>query len=166
MLVKLIFRNRIIDILYNLDKYMQSQNQFEAVCFHLVSESCVGCMERNALLLEICAYPTVALVQFMDQSWISQNRPLYLLRIPEEDWEKLQMERRFAFQANAKILCAPMTVTYYIKLFRTRANRHNGILMSLLLIKSVTKYLRLTLALTWNSAPREKFIFYFSRVFF
>ena len=76
---------------------MQSQNQFEAVCFHLVSESCVGCMERNALLLKICAYPTIALVQFTDQSWISENRALYLLRIPEEDWEKLQMERRFAF---------------------------------------------------------------------
>ena len=85
-------------------------------------------MERNALLLEICAYPTVALVQFTDQSRISENRAFYLLRIPEEDWEKLQMERRFAFQANAKIalLCAPMTVTYYIKLFRTRTNRHNG----------------------------------------
>ena len=167
MLVKLIFRNRIIDILYNLDKYMQSQNQFEAVCFHLVSESCVGCMERNALLLEICAYPTVALVQFTDQSRISENRAFYLLRIPEEDWEKLQMERRFAFQANAKIalLCASMTVTYYIKLFRTGTNRHNGILMSLLLIKSVTEYLRLTLALPWNSALREKFNFYFSRVF-
>ena len=29
-------------------------------------------------------------------------------------------------------LRASMVVTYYIKLFRTRADRHNGILMSLL----------------------------------
>ena len=35
---------------------------------------------------------------------------------------------------NAKVglLRASMVVTYYIKLFRTGANKHNGILMSLL----------------------------------
>ena len=31
-----------------------------------------------------------------------------------------------------------MVVTYYIKLFRTGANRHNGILMSLLLLDAET----------------------------
>ena len=42
---------------------------------------------------------------------------------------------------NAKIalLCASMVVTYYIKLFRTGADRHNGILMSLLLLVAETK---------------------------
>ena len=32
-----------------------------------------------------------------------------------------------------------MVVTYYIKLFRTGADRHNGILMSLLLVIAETK---------------------------
>ena len=32
--------------------------------------------------------------------------------------------------------------------------------------ESVTKYLRLTLVLVWNSALREKFNFYFSRIFY
>ena len=37
---------------------------------------------------------------------------------------------------NAKIalLCASMVVAYYIKRFRKEADRHNGILMSLLLL--------------------------------
>ena len=41
---------------------------------------------------------------------------------------------------NAKIalLRASMVVTYYIKLFRTRADRHNGILMSLFLLIAET----------------------------
>ena len=44
---------------------------------------------------------------------------------------------------NAKIalLRASMVVTYYIKLFRTGADRHNGILMSLLLLVAETKTL-------------------------
>ena len=32
-----------------------------------------------------------------------------------------------------------MVITYYIKLFRTGADRHNGILMSLLLLATETK---------------------------
>ena len=32
-----------------------------------------------------------------------------------------------------------MVITYYIKLFRTGADRHNGILMSLLLLVTETK---------------------------
>ena len=41
---------------------------------------------------------------------------------------------------NAKItlLCASMVVTYYIKLFGMGADRHNGILMSLLLLVTET----------------------------
>ena len=36
------------------------------------------------------------------------------------------------------VLRAPMVVTYYIKLFRMGADRHNGILMSLLLLVAET----------------------------
>ena len=36
------------------------------------------------------------------------------------------------------LLRAPMFVTYYIKLFRTGANRHNPILMSLLVVVAET----------------------------
>ena len=41
---------------------------------------------------------------------------------------------------NGKIalLCAPMAVTYYIKPFRTGAYRHNGILMSLVVLVTET----------------------------
>ena len=35
---------------------------------------------------------------------------------------------------------ASMVITYYIKLFRTGADRHNGILMSLLLVAETTNY--------------------------
>ena len=44
---------------------------------------------------------------------------------------------------NAKIalLRASMVVTYYIKLFWAWANRHNGILMSLLLLVAETNML-------------------------
>ena len=42
------------------------------------------------------------------------------------------MDCKFGFTNwNAKIA---KVVTYYIKFFRTRANRHNGVLMSLLLL--------------------------------
>ena len=42
---------------------------------------------------------------------------------------------------NAKIalLRAPMVVTYYIKLFRTGSDRHNGILIPLVLLVAETK---------------------------
>ena len=48
--------------------------------------------------------------------------------------------KRFAFKANAKIslLLGPIVVTYYIKLFRTETDRHNGILMSFLLLVAET----------------------------
>ena len=38
---------------------------------------------------------------------------------------------------------ASMVITYYIKLFRTGADRHNGILMSLLLLVAETTNYRL-----------------------
>ena len=44
---------------------------------------------------------------------------------------------------NGKIalVCASMVVTYYIKLFRTGADRHNGILVPLPLLVTETKRL-------------------------
>ena len=41
-------------------------------------------------------------------------------------------------QKDRTFVCVQMIGTYYIKLFRTRAERHNGILMSLLLLIAET----------------------------
>ena len=38
------------------------------------------------------------------------------------------------WNAKVTLLCASMVVTYYIKVLRTGADRHNGILMFLLLL--------------------------------
>ena len=82
-------------------------------------------------MLEIFAYRTVAVVHFTDQNWISKTvyciRCVMVCKIGFTNW-------------NAKIalLRASMVVTYYIKLFRTGADRHNGILMSLLLLVAET----------------------------
>ena len=83
-------------------------------------------------MLEIFAYRTVAVVHFTDQNWISKTvyciRCVMVCKIGFTNW-------------NAKIalLRTSMVVTYYIKLFRTGDNRHNGILMSLLLLVAETK---------------------------
>ena len=42
------------------------------------------------------------------------------------------------YQAKIAILRASMVVTYYVKLFRIGADRHNSILMSLLLLVTET----------------------------
>ena len=42
------------------------------------------------------------------------------------------------WNAKVALLGAFMVVTYYIRLFRTGADRHNGILMSLLLLVAET----------------------------
>ena len=82
-------------------------------------------------MLETFAYRTVIVVHFTDQNWISKTvyciMCVMVWQIGFTNW-------------NAKIalLRASMVVTYYIKLFRTKADRHNGILMSLLLLVSET----------------------------
>ena len=43
------------------------------------------------------------------------------------------------WNAKVALLHASMVVTYYIKLFRKGADRHNGILMSLLLVVETIK---------------------------
>ena len=64
---------------------------------------------------------------FTDQNWIPKTayciRCVMVCRIGFTNWNT-----KIAF------LCACMVVTYYIKLFGTGADRHNGILMHLLLV--------------------------------
>ena len=75
---------------------------------------------------------TVAVVHFTDQNWVPKTvcciKRVMVCKIGFTNW-------------NAKILLtrASMVVTYYIKLFWTGTNRHNGILMSLLLLVAETK---------------------------
>ena len=61
---------------------------------------------------------TATVLHFIDQHWISKT--VYCF--------KCVMVCKIA------LLRASMVVTYYIKLFRTGADRHGGILMSLLLL--------------------------------
>ena len=85
-------------------------------------------------MLEIFAYRTVAVMHFTDQNWIPKTficvRCVMVcggLSNSLANW-------------NAKIalLRASMVVIYYIKLFRTGADRHKGILMSLFLLVAET----------------------------
>ena len=85
-------------------------------------------------MLEIFAYHTVAVMHFTDQNWIPKTficvRCVMVcggLSNNLANW-------------NAKIvlLRASMVVIYYIKLFRTGADRHKGILMSLFLLVAET----------------------------
>ena len=82
--------------------------------------------------LDIFTYCTVTVACFTDQNWITKTvyciRCVMVCKIGFTNW-------------NAKIalLRASMVVTYYIKLFRTGTDRHNGILMSLLLLVAETK---------------------------
>ena len=99
------------------------------VCFH--SNRLHHLMARNKNAQNICLSYTVTVVHFTDQNWISKT--VYCIRCV--------MVCKIGFTSwNAKIvlLLASMVVTYYIKLFRTGADRHNGILMSLLLLVAET----------------------------
>ena len=82
-------------------------------------------------MLEIPAYRTVAVVHFTDENWIPKFvyciRCVMVCKIGFTNW-------------NAKIalLRASMVVSYYVKFLRTGADRHNGILMSLILLVAET----------------------------
>ena len=81
--------------------------------------------------LEIFAYRTAAVVHFTDQNWIPKT-VYYIRRV---------MVCRIGFTTrNAKIalLRTSMVITYYIKLFRRGADRHNGVLISLPLLVAQT----------------------------
>ena len=98
-------------------------------------------MGRNDTFLEIFCVSYSKSRVFYRPELNRQNRVLYkvsdglqnifLLRVLR-GWRKLTNARRFALWR------APMVVTYNIKLFRTGADRRNGILMSLLLLVAET----------------------------
>ena len=90
-------------------------------------------MTRNGNARKFCvSYSTVAVVYFTEQKWNLKN----LYRIGCVMVCKIGL---INWIAKIALLLASMVVTYYIKLFRTRADRHSGILMSLLLLVAETK---------------------------
>ena len=94
--------------------------------YHCNRLHCSVGRNRNALCLR-----TVTAVHFTDQNRISKT--VYCIRCA--------MVCKIAFPNwNAKItlLHASIVVIYYIKLFQTGADRHNGNLMSLLLLVAET----------------------------
>ena len=100
------------------------------VCFH--SNRLHHLMARNENAQNICLSYTVTVVHFTDQNWISKT--VYCI--------KCVMVCKTGFTNwNAKIafLGAFMVVTYYVKLFRTGADRRSGILISLLILVAETK---------------------------
>ena len=115
------------------------------VCFHLLQP--IHCNRLHRLngkewnVARNFAYPTITVVHFIDQNWISKI--LYCIRY-------VMLCKMFFFPnswricrklANAKIalLHASILVTsFHIKLLRTGADTHNGILMSLLLLVAET----------------------------
>ena len=100
------------------------------VCFH--SNRLHHLMARNKNAQNICFSYTVTVVHFTDQNWISKTvyciKCVMVCKIGFTNW-------------NAKIalLGASMVVTYYIKLFRTEADRRSAILISLLILVAETK---------------------------
>ena len=103
---------------------------FSHVTSLIIAIACVAWWERMEIL-KIFAYRTVTVVHFIDQNWISKTvyciRCVMVCKIGFTNWN-----------ARIALLRASMVVTYYIKLFRTGADRHNGILMSLLLLVAET----------------------------
>ena len=159
MLVKLFFSNRIIDILYNLNKYFVVLNTFKSILklfdFMYHCNRLHRLMGRNGNVL---FFRRVTVVHFTEQNRISTtaycNRCEMVCKIGLTNW-------------NAKIalLRAPMVVTYYVKLFRTGADRHNSILMSLVPLGAETMINfdcsnfdidnKLLLQFIWNCCKQE-----------
>ena len=106
-------------------------------------------MERNAMWLEIFAYSTLTVVNFTNQNWIYKSvyfircmmvyKIFFRFKLPNR-MEKNSKSKAFCLSSKRKIelLRAFMVVTYYIKRFRTGAERYNSILMSLLLLVAET----------------------------
>ena len=124
---------------------------FEVVCFHLVYQmhliACMDWMGRNGMLLKTFAYTAYesCILQARTESvnfvlfwWFVTVCKIFFcskfLHIPQKFCRSKKRWRKLANNSNMALLCASMVVTYYIKLFRTGTDRHNGILMSLLLV--------------------------------
>ena len=93
-------------------------------------------MRRNGMLLEIFAYSTASRVFYRPELNL-QNRVLYKMCDGLQNILSLQSLKEDG--ANRQMLCVLNSAfTYYIKLFQTGTDRHNGILMSLLLLVAET----------------------------
>ena len=82
-------------------------------------------------MLKMFGYCVVAVVHFTDQNWIPKTvcciRFVMICKIDFTNWNaEIALSREF------------MVVTYYIKFFQMGADRHNDILMSLLLLVGET----------------------------
>ena len=121
-------------MLHNLNKYVWCYIRLKAFWSGLFSSSLPIVIACNAWwegieMLEIFDYLIV--VHFTGQDWVSKPvcciRRVMVCKIGFTNW-------------NAKLLLlrASMVYAYYIKLFWTGADRHNGILMSLLLLVAET----------------------------
>ena len=91
-------------------------------------------MRRNGNARNVCVFNSSS-PELTDQNWIPKTiyciRCVMVCKIGFSNWN-----------ATIALLGASMVVIYYIKLFRTRADRHNDILMSLLLLVAETKKIR------------------------
>ena len=139
MLVKLFLAIQIIDILYNLEVYVML-NMFKAILKWFVfirivlsltiATACIAWWEGMEIF-EIFAFRMVKVAHFTDQNWISKT--VYCFRC--------ELVCKIGFtDGNPKIalLRSTMVGTYYINVFWTGADRHNGISMSLLLLVAET----------------------------
>ena len=106
-----------------------SLEYFVTDCSPTIIISCAARMGRNDMVLNIFAYPTVTVVYFTDQNWISKTvnciRSVKYFIAPnsQRGWRKPANWMCFA------LLHASMVVTYYIKLFRAGTDRRNDILV-------------------------------------
>ena len=133
MLVQLFFSNRIIDILV-LNTFRSILKWFVFIwpshcnrlylhCNRLYLVFPLQAMEMFAIF----AYPTVTIVHFTDQRWVSKT--VYCIRCA------MVYKTNFTnWRAKIALLRAFMVVTDFIKLFQTGVDRHNGILIPLLLL--------------------------------
>ena len=110
--------------------------------------ACVAWVGWNDMLLEIFAYPTVTLLYFTDQNWIPKT--IYFIRCVmvckifscSEFPKRIEKIGKYKYFA---LLRASMVFTYYTKLFRREDDRHNGVLMPLLLLVAETIIIKCTL---------------------
>ena len=104
---------------------------FSHITSLITAIACIGWWQGMEVMLETFAYRTVTVVYFTDQNWISKTvyciSCVMVCKIGFTNWN-----------AKIAILRASMVVTYYIQHFRTVADRHNGILMSPLILVAET----------------------------
>ena len=113
MVIKLFFSNRMIHILYNLNKYTfvystkYVENFFEVVCFHLLALiAYIACMARKCWLkyLRICISKTVCWALKLEakiQMSQKQDKILVVSRVRlKDDFLQLIQENTYRFRSN------------------------------------------------------------------